>query len=144
MSVSNMHEAMGSRAEGFAYPTGRSAWVMYSSVLGFSPYLLINFLLVPKIDVLGVSIDALLGSAVSLTVVLAGVHRQIGLSLLEIVITAARWFSWVTICIGLLLGGESIITSGVVLLGLTARLQWVVLDNSNTTMRTAERVVCSS
>jgi putative peptidoglycan lipid II flippase len=129
---------IGVLANKLAVGVGRSARVMYSSVLAFSLNMFINFLLVPKIGVLGVAIGALLGSAVSLTVVLAGVHRQIGLSLLEIVIAAARWFSWVTICIGLLSGSEAVFISGVVLLGLMARLQWVVLDKPNNAMRTAE------
>lgn len=135
---------VGVLANKLAVAAGRSAWVMYSSVLAFSLNFLINFLLVPKIGVLGVAIGSLLGSAVSLAVVLAGVHRHIGLSLSEIFIAAASWLSWVAVCFGLLSGSEAVLISGVVLLGLMARLHWVVLDKSNTAMRTSERVVCSS
>lgn len=123
---------------------GLSARVMYASVLAFAVNFLINFLLVPKIGVLGVAIGALLGGAASLTVALAGVRRRIGLSLPEIFIAAASWLSWVAVCFGLLSGSEAVLISGVVLLGLMARLQWVVLGNSNTAMKTSERVVCSS
>ncbi len=75
---------------------------------------------------------------------LAGVHRQIGLSLSEIFISAAWWSSWVAVCFGLLSGSEAVLISGIILLGLMARLQWVVLDKSNTPMKTSERVACSS
>lgn len=129
---------IGVLANKLAVGVGRSAWVMYSSVLAFSLNLLFNILLVPKIGVLGVAIGSLMGGAVSLTVVLAGVHRHIGLSLPETLIAAACWLSWVAVCIGLLSGSEAVFVSGVVLLGLIARLHWVVLDKSNTAMRTSE------
>jgi peptidoglycan biosynthesis protein MviN/MurJ (putative lipid II flippase) len=135
---------VGVLANKLAVAAGRSDRVMYSSVVAFSLNFLINVLLVPKIGVLGVAIGALLGGAASLTVALAGVHRRIGLSLPEIFIAAASWLSWVTVCIGLLSGSEAVLISGVVLLGLMARLQWVVLDKSNTAMKTSERVQCSS
>ncbi len=135
---------VGVLANKLAVAAGRSDRVMYSSVLAFAVNFLINVLLVPKIGVLGVAIGALLGGAVSLTVVLAGVHRHIGLSLPEIFIAAASWLSWVAVCFGLLSGSEAVLISGVVLLGLMARLQWVVLDKSNTAMKTSERVQCSS
>ncbi len=135
---------VGVLANKLAVAAGRSAWVMYSSVLAFSLNFLINFLLVPKIGVLGVAIGSLLGSAVSLAVVLAGTRRQIGLSLPEIFVATACWSSWVAVCFGLLSGSEAVLIFGVVLLGLMARLHWVVLDKSNTAMRTSERVVSSS
>ena len=135
---------VGVLANKLAVAAGRSDRVMYSSVVAFSLNFLINVLLVPKIGVLGVAIGALLGGAASLTVALAGVHRRIGLSLPEIFIAAASWLSWVAVCFGLLSGSEAVLISGVVLLGLMARLQWVVLDKSNTAMKTSERVQCSS
>ncbi len=135
---------VGVLANKLAVAAGRSARVMYSSVLAFAVNFLINFLLVPKIGILGVAIGALLGGSVSLTVVLAGVHRHIGLSLSEIFIAAACWLSWVAVCLGLLSGSEAALIFGVVLLGLMARLQWVVLDKSYTGKKTSERVVCSS
>lgn len=135
---------VGVLANKLAVAVGSSARVMYSSALAFAVNFLINFLLVPKIGVLGVAIGALLGGVVSLSVVLAGVHRQIGLSLSEIFISAACWSSWVAVCFGLLSGSEAVLISGIILLGLMARLQWVVLDKSNTPMKTSERVACSS
>jgi Na+-driven multidrug efflux pump len=135
---------VGVLANKLAVAAGRSDRVMYSSVVAFTLNFLINVLLVPKIGVLGVAIGALLGGAASLTVALAGVHRRIGLSLPEIFIAAASWLSWVSVCFGLLSGSEAVLISGVVLLGLMARLQWVVLDKSNTAMKTSERVQCSS
>lgn len=135
---------VGVMANKLAVAAGRSDRVMYSSVVAFSLNFLINVLLVPKIGVLGVAIGALLGGAASLTVALAGVRRRIGLSLPEIFIAAASWLSWVAVCFGLLSGSEAVLISGVVLLGLMARLQWVVLDKSNTAMKTSERVQCSS
>ena len=135
---------VGVLANKLAVAAGRSDRVMYSSVVAFSFNFLINVLLVPKIGVVGVAIGALLGGAASLTVALAGVHRRIGLSLPEIFIAAASWLSWVAVCFGLLSGSEAVLISGVVLLGLMARLQWVVLDKSNTAMKTSERVQCSS
>lgn len=131
-------------ANKLAVAAGRSDRVMYSSVVAFSLNFLINVLLVPKIGVLGVAIGALLGGAASLTVALAGVHRRIGLSLPEIFIAAASWLSWVVVCFGLLSRSEAVLISGIVVLGLMARLQWMVLDKSNTAMKTSERVQCSS
>ena len=103
-------------------------------------FFLINFLLVPKIGVLGVAIGALLGGVVSLSFVLAGVHRHTRVSLTEIIIAAACWLSWVTVCVGLSSGGRAVLISGVVLLGLMARLQWVVLGKSNTATRKSLRL----
>lgn len=129
---------IGVLANKLAVGVGRSAWVMYSSILAFSINLLFNILMVPKIGVLGVAIGSLLGGAVSLTVVLAGVYRHIGLSLPETFIAAACWLSWATVCIGLLLVSEAVFISGVVLLGLIARLHWVALAKSITAMRISE------
>ncbi|MDA8533875.1 hypothetical protein N9K41_02500 [Burkholderiaceae bacterium] len=135
---------VGVLATKLAVAGGRSARIMYSSVLAFSLNLLINFLLVPKIGVLGVAIGALLGGVISLSFVLAGVHRHIGLSLSELFIAAACWLSWVVVCFGLLAGSQAVLVSGIVMLGLMARLQWVVLDKSNNANKTSERVECSS
>ena len=131
-------------ANKLAVAGGRSARVMYSSVLAFSVNLLINSLLVPKIGVLGVAIGALLGGVISLWFVLAGVHRHIGLPLSGIFIAAACWLSWVAVCFSLLSGSQAVLVSGIVLLGLMARLQWVSLDKSNSAKKASERVVCSS
>ena len=135
---------VGVLANKLAVAGGRSARVMYSSVLAFSVNLLINSLLVPKIGVLGVAIGALLGGVISLSFVLAGVHRHIGLSLSELFIAAACWLSWVAVCFGLLVGSQAVLVSGIVMLGLMARLQWVVLDKSKNANNTSERVECSS
>ena len=118
---------IGVLANKFATLAGRSAWVMYSSVLAFSVNFGINFLLTPQIGVLGVAIGALWGGIISISVVLVGVHRQIGLSLREILIASACWLSWVAVCVGLVSNSGAALIAGIAMLGLMARLQWVVL-----------------
>lgn len=80
---------IGILANKLAVAAGRASRVMYSSVLAFIVNFVLNFLLVPKIGVLGVAIGALFGGIISLIVVLAGVYRQIGLSQREIFIASA-------------------------------------------------------
>jgi peptidoglycan biosynthesis protein MviN/MurJ (putative lipid II flippase) len=118
---------IGVLANKFATLAGRSAWVMYSSVLAFSVNFGINLLLTPQIGVLGVAIGALWGGIISISVVLVGVHRQIGLSLREILIASACWLSWVAVCVGLVSNSGAALIAGIAMLGLMARLQWVVL-----------------
>ena len=110
---------------------GRSSPVMYSSLLAFAVNFALNLLLVPQVGILGVAVGSLLGGIVSLIVVLAGVYKQIALSLRDIFVALAAWLAWVAVCISLSSGSVAASTAGIILLLFMARLQWRVFVSGN-------------
>lgn len=108
---------------------------MYSAVIGFISNFVLNYWLVPKLGVLGVAIGSSIGSVLSLFFVLAGVYRQVGLTLREVLIAVVSWFGWLIVCFGISSGSVVFSFVGIILLGLMARLQWLLLGPTTVSIK---------
>jgi putative peptidoglycan lipid II flippase len=118
---------VGALANKLAIAAGRTSRVMYSAIWAFAGNILVNFVLVPKIGVMGVAIGALVGGTLSAIAVLAGVYHLIGLSLRDVFVALAGWLAWLAVCVGLVSTSAAALVSAGIALGAMARLQWKVL-----------------
>jgi putative peptidoglycan lipid II flippase len=106
----------------FAITVGYTSRVMVASIFGFIGNLAINLVLVPQVGGVGVAIGALVGVTFPVIIILAGVHRQIGLSSMQVIIVLAIWLAWIMVCISLITTSVTAFIISITTLGIMARL----------------------